>query len=193
MGTLLTNISIDACITELLKLEQRVHEHLRRNVEGFDDEAPHFWDERALEHRAEREGRPIDAAMRTMEEPEFIGWLHTLEALAQLCLASARYRAAEGYARTVLRAAGYPSRQEGTVFLVRARLEDDEGFFEFAHELELPDQTRPPYSSTILPGSYWGARSCSTRPVDAGLRSAHSGISPRAAKAERSSCSTPPI
>lgn len=152
VGTLLANISIDACITELLKLEQRVHEHLQRNVEDFDDEAPHFWNERALERRAEREGHSADAAARTMEEPEFIGWLHTLEALAQLCLASARYRAAEGYARTVLRAAGYPSRQEGTVFLVRARLEDDEGFFEFAHELEA---TRPNEAAVLVDDSPW--------------------------------------
>ena len=59
VGTLLTNISIDACITELLKLEQRVHEHLQRNVEGFDDKAPRIsgTNARSSTVRSERDAR----------------------------------------------------------------------------------------------------------------------------------------
>ena len=149
---LLANVPLDTCIGELLALEKRVHEHLVSNVAGFDDDAPHFWTKSSCAHLAGSEGRALPEAARTTSEPEFIGWLHTLEALAQLCLATARYRAAEGYARTVLRAAGYPNRQDGTVFLARARLEEDEGFFAFAHELEA---TRPNEATMLVDDSPW--------------------------------------
>lgn len=155
VGTLLTDISIDACLSELLKLERRVHDYLVHGVPGFSDDAPHFWDERSCAEDSAPATAPagasaggasdskhaprqtaLDLAARTASTPELIGWLHTLEAIAQMCLASARYRAAERYARTVLRAVGYPNHAEGTVFLALARLEDEEGFFSFAHELE---------------------------------------------------------
>ena len=137
VGLLLSNISIDACLGELMKLERRVHEQLVSNVAGFSDNAPHFWDERFVAERTREGADPITTtAVLTVEEPTLVGWLHTLEALAQMCLASARYRAAERYARLVLRASGYPSHAEGTVFLALARLENEEGFFAFAHELE---------------------------------------------------------
>ncbi|WP_019239147.1 MULTISPECIES: hypothetical protein [Enorma] len=138
VGLLLSDISIDACLSELMKLERRVHDQLISNVAGFSDDAPHFFDaERAAAHAPGGAGTAtLTAAAWTASEPTMIGWLHTLEALAQLCLASARYRAAERYARLVLRAEGYPSHAEGTVFLALARLEDEDGFFAFAHELE---------------------------------------------------------
>lgn len=152
VGTLLANISIDSCIGELLKLEQRVRDYLVHGVEGFDLEAPHFWNESSLTRRGQQAGTHCTAASRTAEEPELIGWLHVLEALAQLCMASARYRAAEGYARMVLRAEGYPNRQEGTVFLALARLEDKERFFAFAHELE---EAHPGDAAALVDDSPW--------------------------------------
>ena len=61
---------------------------------------------------------------------------YSLEAISQLCMASARYRAAANYARRVLKAEGYPTRAAGTVLLALARLEDQDGFFALAHQLE---------------------------------------------------------
>lgn len=150
VGNLLSNIPLDACISELMDLEQRSHEYLAGSVEGFSDEAPQFWTDRAVAAWLERPGSTsafdnaptADERARcarermTVAEPALIGWLHTLEAISQLCLASARYHAASDYARRVRRAAGYPNRAEGTVFLALARLEDEDGFFTFAHELE---------------------------------------------------------
>jgi len=78
----------------------------------------------------------VTAADLTVSEPALIGWLHTLEAISQLCMASARYRAAANYARRVLKAEGYPTRAAGTVLLALARLEDEDGFFALAHQLE---------------------------------------------------------
>ncbi len=51
-------------------------------------------------------------------------------------MASARYRAAANYSRRVLKAEGYPTRAAGTVLLALARLEDEDGFFALAHQLE---------------------------------------------------------
>lgn len=153
VGLLLSNISIDACLGELLKLEQRVHRQLVDGVPGFSDEGPHFWEKRFVAERTLDNGDPYaTAAALTVQEPTLIGWLHTLEALAQMCLASARYRAAERYARLVLRAAGYPSHAEGTVFLALARLEDEDGFFAFAHELE---GERGNQAAAVLDDSPW--------------------------------------
>ena len=39
-------------------------------------------------------------------------------------------------ARRVLKAEGYPTRAAGTVLLALARLEDQDGFFALAHQLE---------------------------------------------------------
>lgn len=137
VGLLLSNISIDACLSELMKLEQRTRTQLDEHVEGFSSGAPHFWDEAFIAARTIEGGDALaTAAALTVQEPTLIGWLHTLEALAQMCLASARYRAAERYARLVMRAAGYPNHAEGTVFLALARLEDEDAFFALAHELE---------------------------------------------------------
>lgn len=64
-------------------------------------EAPHYWANKVL-------ADGVTAADLTVSEPALIGWLHTLEAISQLCMASARYRAAANYARRVLKAEGYP-------------------------------------------------------------------------------------
>ena len=147
VGILLADVPLDACIGELMKLEQAAREYLTGGVPGFAVEAPGFWEDRAVASWLERAGAALcidDAGERaavarermTVQEPALIGWLHTLEAISQLCLASARYRAAAEYAQRVRRAAGYPNRAEGTVFLALARLGDEEGFFAFAHRLE---------------------------------------------------------
>lgn len=90
----------------------------------------------------------VTAADLTVSEPALIGWLHTLEAISQLCMASARYRAAANYARRVLKAEGYPTRAAGTVLLALARLEDQDGFFALAHQLE--EQMGQTHSKTLL-------------------------------------------
>lgn len=92
-------------------------------------EAPHYWTNKVL-------ADGVTAADLTVSEPALIGWLHTLEAISQLCMASARYRAAVNYSRRVLKAEGYPTRAAGTVLLALARLEDEDGFFALAHQLE---------------------------------------------------------
>ncbi len=148
LSILLADASVDDCLGDLLKLEARVREHLARAVPGVDLDAPRFWSAEALA----AEG--ATAASLTASEPTLIGWLHTLEAIAQLCLASARYRAGMEYARTVLRAEGYPSRAEGTVFLCLARLEDEEGFFAFARSLESRAVT-PEEASLLVEDSPW--------------------------------------
>ena len=112
-----------------MKLEATTADYLQQSVPGFDMEAPHYWANKVL-----TDG--VTAAELTVSEPALIGWLHTLEAISQLCMASARYRAAANYARRVLKAEGYPTRAAGTVLLALARLEDQDGFFALAHQLE---------------------------------------------------------
>ena len=127
---LLADVPLDACLTDLMKLEEAVRTHLM-NVPAFDLSAEHYWREEELDG--------IDAAERTRTDPVMIGWLHTLEAISQLSLASARYRAAADYARRVMRARGYTNRAIGTVLLALARLEDEDGFFACAHDAD-PEQ-----------------------------------------------------
>lgn len=127
---MLADQGLDACLSDLMKIEAAAREHLEAAVSGFDVEAPHFWRIDALEATG------LTAAELTRSEPALVGWLHALEAIAQLCLASARYRAAAQYARRVMRAAGYPNHAEGTVLIALARLEDADGFFAFVRELE---------------------------------------------------------
>lgn len=123
VDVLLSSAPLDNRLNDLMRIEHEARTYLRGSVAGFDPEAPHLWDEAALA----RDGR--DAAEATCTEPEVIGWLHALEALAQECLTTGRYRAAVSYARTVLRAPGYGNGAIGTVLLALARLEDEDGFF----------------------------------------------------------------
>lgn len=132
---MLANVPLDNCINDLMQLEHQVREYLHGGVAGFDADAPHFWNETELEHAGET------AAEHTAGEPEAIGWLHTLEAIGQLCLASARYKAAAEYARLVMRAEGYPNMAAGTLLLALARLEDEDGFFAVAGEAGLGDDS----------------------------------------------------
>ena len=129
LAIILADTPVDACLGDLMKLEQSTFDYLRQSVNGFDESAPHYWANKMLADGA-------TAASLTVAEPAMIGWLHTLEAIAQLCLASARYRAGANYAKRVLKAEGYPTRAGGTVLLALARLEDEDGFFALAHELE---------------------------------------------------------
>ncbi len=128
LSVLLADTPLDSCLSDLLKLESRVLEHLKGTIEGFDADAPHFWGADSF-----RGGST--AADLTVSTPEVIAWLHTLEAISQLSLASARYRAAAHYAEQVMRAEGYRTRAIGTVLLSLARLEDENAFFELAHEV----------------------------------------------------------
>ena len=160
LSILLADVDIDSCIIDLMRLERETQGTLAFSIAGFDIDAPHFW---SVEAPARGDGTlaaPAGAgqtdarsegARRIAREPELIGWLHTLEALSQLCLASARYRAAISYAKTVLRATGYPTHAEGTALLALARLEDEDGFFSFARETQVPlesegaDGVEPPW------------------------------------------------
>ena len=126
---ILADTPVDACLGDLMKLEATTADYLQQSVPGFDMEAPHYWANKVLTDGA-------TAADLTVSEPALIGWLHTLEAISQLCMASARYRAAANYSRRVLKAEGYPTRAAGTVLLALARLEDEDGFFALAHQLE---------------------------------------------------------
>lgn len=128
LSVLLADTPLDSCLSDLMKLEGRIREHLNGTVEGFDADAPHFWGADSF-----RGGST--AAELTVSTPELVAWLHTLEAIAQLSLASARYRAAAHYAEQAMRAEGYRTRAIGTVLLSLARLEDEDAFFELAHKM----------------------------------------------------------
>ena len=123
LAIILADTPVDACLGDLMKLEATTADYLQQSVPGFDMEAPHYWANKVL-----TDG--VTAADLTVSEPALIGWLHTLEAISQLCMASARYRAAANYARRVLKAEGYPTRAAGTVLLALARLEDEDGFLD---------------------------------------------------------------
>ncbi len=129
LAIILADTPVDACLGDLMKLEASTADYLQQSVPGFDMEAPHYWANNVL-------ADGVTAADLTVSEPALIGWLHTLEAISQLCMASARYRAAANYSRRVLKAEGYPTRAAGTVLLALARLEDQDGFFALAHQLE---------------------------------------------------------
>ncbi len=103
LAIILADTPVDACLGDLMKLETSTADYLQQSVPGFDMEAPHYWANKVLTDGA-------TAADLTVSEPALIGWLHTLEAISQLCMASARYRAAANYARRVLKAEGYPTR-----------------------------------------------------------------------------------
>ena len=120
LAIILADTPVDACLGDLMKLEATTADYLQQSVPGFDMEAPHYWANNVL-------ADGVTAADLTVSEPALIGWLHTLEAISQLCMASARYRAAANYARRVLKAEGYPTRAAGTVLLALARLEDQDG------------------------------------------------------------------
>lgn len=124
----LADISLDACLGKMIDLERETRERLVATRPGFDPELAGLWTQDAID------GAGIDAAELTMCDPEVIGWLHTVEALAQGCIFTARYRAAAAYARTVMRAEGYPNLAVGTLFLALARLEDEDGFFDVARD-----------------------------------------------------------
>ena len=131
----LSEASLDAQLNDLMKLEHTVREHLVQNVPGFDPDVSGFWHEEQLDHTL--------AADATRTNPEVIGWLHTLEVLAQTCIASARYKAAASYSRTVMGAVGYPNHAEGTLLLALARLEDEDAFFKAAREGDVDTETSP--------------------------------------------------
>ena len=138
VAAMLSDMPLDDCISDLMKIEARAREYLEGSDCGFDIDAPHFWTREALESSG------LTEAQLTQSDPMMIGWLHALEAISQLCLATARYKAASSYARCVMRAAGYPSHAEGTVMLALARLEDEDGFFEFVRELHSAEDAEGP-------------------------------------------------
>ncbi len=128
LAIILADTPVDACLGDLMKLEATTADYLQQSVPGFEME-PCTTGRYVL-------ADGVTAADLTVSEPALIGWLHTLEAISQLCMASARYRAAANYARRVLKAEGYPTRAAGTVLLALARLEDQDGFFALADQLE---------------------------------------------------------
>ena len=144
LSILLAEVSFDACLHDLLVLEGHTRDFLEGGTSGFDAEAEHLFTPAALS-----DGR--DAAELTATNPIVVGWLHTIEAISQLSLASARYRAAMQYARIVMRAEGYPNRAEGTVLLALARLEDEEGFFAFAREVDQREREAHAQPAWMIP------------------------------------------
>lgn len=124
---LLADVPVDACLTDLMALEREGREHLAATVDGFDAEGTRIWPDG---------GSTGGAAAEIRSNPVAVGWLHTIEAIAQLCLASARYRAAAAYAQRLMRADGFWERGRGVLLLALARLEDERGFFELASDDE---------------------------------------------------------
>ena len=129
LAVLLADASVDDRLHDLLTIERSQREHLEHAVHGIDLDAPSFWSRTFLDET----GSPAERL--TAAEPALVGWLHLLEAISTLCMASARYRAAIEYSRTVMRAQGYPNHAEGTAFLALARLEEEDAFFALAREL----------------------------------------------------------
>lgn len=115
LDVLLGAPSYDACLSDLLALAHEASEYLSRTHEGFDPEN-------------------LGSAGAPADDPVLVGLLHTYEAISQSCLATARYRAAEKYARMVMCVDGYPNRAEGTLLLALARLEDEPAFFAAVEE-----------------------------------------------------------
>lgn len=157
LQVLLAETSLDTCLGDLMKLETRTCNYLKTQVEGFSMGAEHYWNLRLVapvppagetpelfgsygstvpKGSDDAASAPAPAAPTAAEltraEPAMIGWLHTLDALAQLSLASARYKAAIRYADMVLKAEGYPNQAAGTKLLALARLEDEDAFFKTA-------------------------------------------------------------
>lgn len=138
----LADVPLDACLGDMLQLEQETRERLIATRPGFDPDAEGLWSPSASAFDGNspsgdgtpRVGGAGAFADRTTRDPEIIGWLHTVEALAQGCIFTARYRAAAEYARTAMRATGYPGIPMGTLFLSLARLEDEDGFFTAARQ-----------------------------------------------------------
>ena len=143
VGTMLVDMPLDSCLSELMKLERDAADYLNASVPGFDAEAEHYWAVSALDSEH-------TAAALTRAEPVMVGWLHTLEAISELSLASARYRAAVSYGKRVMRAEGYRNRAVGTVLLALARLEDEDGFFELVRS-----RTDPETDANELEDSPW--------------------------------------
>lgn len=133
LNIMLADVSPDSSLGDLMWLEKHTRNYLNNAGLGFDDTAPYFWTAEALAREDSSAGE------LTVSNPVVVGWLHTLEAIAQVCFATGRYRAAMTHAKQVMRAEGYPNHAEGTVFLALARLEDEEGFFSFAHSFERRD------------------------------------------------------
>ena len=175
LAIILADTPVDACLGDLMKLEATTADYLQQSVPGFDMEAPHYWANKVL-------ADGVTAADLTVSEPTLIGWLHTLEAISQLCMASARYRAAVNYSRRVLKAEGYPTRAAGTVLLALARLEDEDGFCPGppARGADGADAPRE------LPGTYSPARSCCSKRTRCARRHARCASLPTAARAARS-------
>lgn len=121
---LLADAPIDDSLSDVLELEERSRAHLEQTMPQFSLEHPHLWDP------AELNAAPAERL--ALSCPEVIGWLHTIEVIAQECMLSARYRAAATYSRLAMRAQGYPNLAVGTLLLALARLEDEDGFFEIA-------------------------------------------------------------
>lgn len=122
----LAEMPLDGCLSDMLALEREARDMLIATRPGFDPEIDGLWAVDASETE--------DAAYLTSTDPDLIGWLHILEALGQGCIFTARYRPAAAYARTVMRAKGFPNRAVGTLLLALARLEDEDGFFQAVQE-----------------------------------------------------------
>ena len=79
LAIILADTPVDACLGDLMKLEATTADYLQQSVPGFDMEAPHYWANNVL-------ADGVTAADLTVSEPALIGWLHTLEAISQLCI-----------------------------------------------------------------------------------------------------------
>ena len=123
----LAEVPLDACLSDMLKLEREAREMIISTHPGFDPDVDGLWAPEAL-------ADGTSASELTASDPDLIGLLHILEALAQGSIFTARYRSAANYARTVMRAKGFPNYAAGTLLLALARLEDEDAFFQAVQE-----------------------------------------------------------
>ncbi len=123
----LAEVPLDTCLSDMLELEREAREMLIATRPGFDPGIDGLWSPEALTDGT-------SAAELTSSDPDLIGWLHILEALAQGSIFTARYRPAVRYARAVMRAKGFPNYAVGTLLLALARLEDEDAFFQAVQE-----------------------------------------------------------
>jgi len=129
LAIILADTPVDACLGDLMKLEATTADYLQQSVPGFDMEAPHYWANKVLADGARALISPGGA--------RFLGGRsHALGPPPRVGRGGPRPGAPPTHARRVLKAEGYPTRAAGTVLLALARLEDEDGFFALAHQLE---------------------------------------------------------
>ena len=172
LAIILADTPVDACLGDLMKLETSTADYLQQSVPGFDMEAPHYWANNVL-------ADGVTAADLTVSEPALIGWLHTLEAISQLCMASARYRAAS------LKQNAIPLGPQAPCCSPSPAWKTKTAFLPW--RISSRNRWGQTHSKTLL-GTCSPARFCCSKQTRCARRRARCVSSPTVARAARSSC-----